>query len=124
MTGAELRVLWGRNVMDLTAAELDRAKAILDEHGLRVVGISSPLLKCVLPDSPPLDKRFEHDVFASAHTYDDQPRLLRRAIEIAHQMGAPVIRVFPSGAPSTRRDAWAASPNICAPPPDKPPRKA
>lgn len=94
MTGAELRVLWGRNIMDLTSTELDRAKAILDEHGLSVVSLSSPLLKCVLPDSPPLDKRFEHDVFASAHTFADQPRLLRRAIEIAHQMGAPVIRVF------------------------------
>ncbi len=94
MTGAELRVLWGRNIMDLTSAELDRAKSILDDHGLSVIGLSSPLLKCVLPDSPPLDKRFEHDVFASAHTYADQPRLLRRAIEIAHQMGAPVIRVF------------------------------
>ena len=94
MTGAELRVLWGKNVMDLSDAELERAKAILDSHGLKVAGIASPLLKCALPDSPPLDQRFEHDVFASKHTYEDQPRLLRRAAEIAHRMGTTLIRVF------------------------------
>jgi L-ribulose-5-phosphate 3-epimerase len=94
MTGAELRVLWGKNVMDLSDAELDRAKGILDAHGLRVIGIASPLLKCVLPDSPPLDQRFEHDVFASTHTYEDQPRLMRRAAQIAHKMGTSLIRVF------------------------------
>ena len=94
MTGAELRVLWGKNVMDLSDTELDRAKGILDSHGLQVVGIASPLLKCVLPDSPPLDQRFEHDVFASTHTYEDQPRLMRRAAGIAHKMGTRLIRVF------------------------------
>ncbi len=94
MTGAELRVLWGRNVVDLSDAELDRAKAILEAHGLKVVSIASPLLKCVLPDSPPLDSRFERDVFASSHTYEDQPRLLRRSCQIARKLGAPVIRVF------------------------------
>ncbi|MGQ9635696.1 MAG: sugar phosphate isomerase/epimerase family protein [Bryobacteraceae bacterium] len=94
MRGAELRVLWGKNIMDLTDEELVRAKSILDAHGLEAIGIASPLLKCTLPDSPPLDERFEHDVFASAHTYEDQPRLMRRAAEIAHRMGARLIRVF------------------------------
>lgn len=94
MTGAELRVLWGRNIMDLSDADLDRARDVLAAAGLKVVSIASPLLKCVLPDSPPLDSRFEHDVFAAAHTYDDQPRLMRRAFEIAHKLGAPIIRVF------------------------------
>jgi sugar phosphate isomerase/epimerase len=94
MTGAELRVLWGKNIMDLSDQELDGAKAILDAHNLKVISIASPLLKCVLPDSPPLDSRFEHDVFASAHTFADQPRLLARACQIAHRMGAPIIRVF------------------------------
>jgi sugar phosphate isomerase/epimerase len=91
---AELRVLWGRNILDLSDADLARAKAILDSRGLKAVSIASPLLKCILPDSPPVDSRFEHDVFASAHTYEDQPQLLRRACQIAHTMEASVIRVF------------------------------
>jgi sugar phosphate isomerase/epimerase len=94
MAGAELRVLWGRNVVDLSDSELDRARGILEERGLKAVSIASPLLKCVLPDSPPLDHRFEHDAFASAHTYEDQPRLLRRSCQIARKLNAPVVRVF------------------------------
>jgi len=94
MRGAELRVLWGKNIMDLSDEQLARAKSILDAHGLQVIGIASPLLKCTLPDSPPLDGRFEHDVFASSHTYSDQHRLMRRAAEIAHRMGTRLIRVF------------------------------
>jgi sugar phosphate isomerase/epimerase len=48
----------------------------------------------VLPGGPPLDPRFQQDVFGSSYTFDDQPRLARRAFEIAEKAGAPVIRVF------------------------------
>jgi L-ribulose-5-phosphate 3-epimerase len=94
MTGAELRVLWGKNIMDLTNAELDRAKQILDGKGFQVMSIASPLLKCVLPDSPKTDSRFQHDIFASNHTYEDQTRLAADAFKIAHRTGAKIIRVF------------------------------
>jgi sugar phosphate isomerase/epimerase len=94
MTGAELRVVFGKNILDLSDEEVERARGIVNARGLEVIGLSSPLLKCVLPDAPPLDTRFQHDVFASQHTYEDQPRLTRRAFEIAHQTGARIIRVF------------------------------
>jgi sugar phosphate isomerase/epimerase len=94
MTGAELRVVSGKNILDLTDEEVDRAAAILRAHGLTAIALSSPLLKCVLPDAPPLDTRFQHDIFASKHTFEDQPRLTRRAFDIAHKTGARVIRVF------------------------------
>ncbi|HOK45751.1 MAG TPA: TIM barrel protein, partial [Bryobacteraceae bacterium] len=94
MTGAELRVVFGKNILDLTDSEVEAAKAAVNAKGLEVVSLSSPLLKCVLPDSPPVDTRFQHDVFASQHTFEDQPRLARRAFEIAHKTGARVIRVF------------------------------
>lgn len=94
MTGAELRVLFGRNIVDLTDNELNRALDVLNSRGLRVVSIASPLLKCVLPDAPELDSRFQQDVFASAHTYADQPRIAERAFDIARRTGARIIRVF------------------------------
>jgi len=94
MRGAELRVLFAKNILDLTDEEVDRAAEILRASGLRVVSLSSPILKCVLPGGPPLDTRFQHDVFASQHTYQDQPRLLGRAFHIAHRTGARIIRVF------------------------------
>jgi sugar phosphate isomerase/epimerase len=94
MTGAELRVLWGKNIMDLSDDELKRARDMVRERKMEVISIASPILKCVLPDSPQIDTRFQHDVFASRHTFDDQPRLLERATFIAKFFGARIIRVF------------------------------
>jgi len=94
MTGAELRVVFGKNIIDLSDAEIDRALEILAAHKLRVISIASPLLKCVLPDSPPVDERFQQDVFSSKHTFADQPRLADRALQIAERTGARIIRVF------------------------------
>jgi sugar phosphate isomerase/epimerase len=94
MTGAELRVVWGKNILDLSDDELARARELLREKNLEVISIASPLLKCVLPGAPPVDTRFQHDVFASKHTFDDQPRLAERAFDVAHFFGASIIRVF------------------------------
>jgi sugar phosphate isomerase/epimerase len=94
MTGAELRVAYGRNMIDLPDDEVARVRDEVKAHGMEVVSLASPLLKCVLPDSPPLDSRVQHDVFGSAHTYEDQPRLTKRAFEVAERTGARIIRVF------------------------------
>jgi sugar phosphate isomerase/epimerase len=87
-------MVFGKNVIDLTNAELDRACEIVTQHGLEIISIASPLLKCVLPDSPEVDARFQQDVFAATNTYADQPRLADRALEIAERTGARIIRVF------------------------------
>ena len=94
MTGAELRTISGKNIIDMTDAEIDGAVATLRRYGLSVVSIASPVLKCVLPDAPDVDTRFQQDMFASAHKMADQPRLARRAFEIAARSGARIIRVF------------------------------
>jgi sugar phosphate isomerase/epimerase len=94
MTGAELRMVFGKNIIDLTDDELDRAIAIVRGAGLEILSIASPLLKCVLPDSPDVDARFQQDMFAAKLTFADQPRLAKRAFEIAHKTGAKIIRVF------------------------------
>jgi len=94
MRGAELRMVFGKNIIDLTDAELSQAIDTLAAHGLQVISIASPLLKCVLPDSPEVDARFQQDIFASRHTFADQARLAERAFEIAERSGARIIRVF------------------------------
>ena len=94
MTGAELRVLWGKNIMDLSTEELRRAKQLVADHGMEVISIASPILKCVLPNAADIDARFQHDVFASKHSFDDQPGLADHAFDIAEMMGAKIIRVF------------------------------
>src|SRR5436305_3285493 len=75
MTGAELRMLFGKNIIDLSDEEVDRASGIAHAHGLEIISIASPLLKCVLPDAPEVDSRFQQDMFASKQTIADQPRL-------------------------------------------------
>ncbi len=94
MTGAELRVVYGKNAMDLTDDEVKRATDALAARNLKVISIASPLLKCVLPNAPAVDTRFQQDIFNSKHTFEDQPRLAERAIEIAKLTGAKIIRVF------------------------------
>ena len=42
MTGAELRMVFGKNIIDLTDIELDRAREIVARHGLEIVSIASP----------------------------------------------------------------------------------
>ncbi len=94
MTGAELRMVAGKNILDLTDEELDSAIGTLRAHGLEIISLSSPLLKCVLPDAPDVDERFQKDMFAATYTFADQPRLAARAFEIAARTGARIVRVF------------------------------
>jgi L-ribulose-5-phosphate 3-epimerase len=94
MQASELRMVFGKNIIDLTDEEIDRAVEIVRSRSLPVISIASPLLKCTLPNAPETDSRFQQDAFASKHNFEDQPRLTRRAFEIAHRTGAGIIRVF------------------------------
>jgi L-ribulose-5-phosphate 3-epimerase len=94
MTGAELRVIWGKNIVNLTDEELDRAIELVKAHNMEVISIASPLLKCVLPGDHVLDDRFQKDIFGSSATFEDQPRLAERTFEICRKTGAKIIRVF------------------------------
>src|SRR5262249_3075046 len=94
MQCAELRVVGGKNIMDLSAAELDSAIGVLRVNNLEVVSIATPILKCTLPDAPDIDSRFQQDIFNSKHTFEDQPKLAEHAFEIAKKTGAKIVRVF------------------------------
>jgi L-ribulose-5-phosphate 3-epimerase len=94
MTGAELRMVWGRNIIDLSDAEVDQVRTAVEAAGMTVLSIASPLLKCVLPDAPPLDPRFQQDTFAAKYDFSDQPALAQRAFAIARRSGAGIVRVF------------------------------
>ncbi len=94
MTGAELRVLWGKNIMDQSIEDLKRVQQLTRDKGFEVISIASPILKCILPGGPEIDSRFQHDLFAFKHTFADQPRLADQAFDIAEMLGARIIRVF------------------------------
>jgi sugar phosphate isomerase/epimerase len=94
LEGAELRMVAGENIVDLTDEELDRAIGMVRERGLEIVSIASPLLKCALPGAPEVEERFQKDMFAAAYGFEDQARLAARAFEVAKRAGAKIVRVF------------------------------
>jgi sugar phosphate isomerase/epimerase len=93
MRAAELRMIGAKNVLDLDDSELKSVKDLVDARGFRVISIASPLLKCVYPGVD-IDTKWQQDAFASKHTFDDQPRILERALHIARFFGAGIVRVF------------------------------
>lgn len=73
----DLRSVWNINVLDLTDAHINTIKATLDAQGIGVAAIGSPLGKVPI-DSP----------------FDAHLQRLERAIEIAHILSTPFIRIF------------------------------
>lgn len=88
----EVREMWQKNVMSLSREELNRAKSLIDRHGLRVSSLASPIFKYPLPEMPaqPEDALVFHSTFSER----DSAELLRRSFEIAHFFGTEKVRVF------------------------------
>ena len=93
MTGAELRVVFGKNIMDLDADQLKQAKDLLAQHGMTVVAIASPLLKCVLDGGPVADTRFQQDIFNAKHTCAEILRQLKSMLCQARLIGESMLRI-------------------------------
>ena len=88
----EVRTVDGRNVDDLGDDEVARAKAEIDRRGLKVSAIASPLFKCALDSSRPVQGG---DLFGSKEEpLEAHFAKLPRAIEIARKLGTNKIRVF------------------------------
>lgn len=92
LTHLELRSAWGTNILDLDADQLARMQQVMDQHGLRVSSIGSPIGKVFVDDDfgPHLERT-------------------RHAAEVAQLFGAPYIRVFsfflrPGSDPADHRD--------------------
>ena len=73
----EFRGVWGKNVLDLSDAEVERVRSELQRRGMGVSAIASPIGKIRI------DEPFE-------------PHLarFRRGLDLAELFGAPFIRVF------------------------------
>jgi sugar phosphate isomerase/epimerase len=89
----ELREIWGKNIMNLSPSELERARQLVEIHRLQVSEIASPLFKYNLPEMPaqPSEKR---DTFMASFTDQDTEDLLKRSFQIARLFGTQKVRVF------------------------------
>lgn len=73
----DLRGAWGTNVLDLSDAQVDELRRMLDGQGMAVSAIASPIGKVPI-DSP----------------FDEHVRRFERAITLAHFFSTPYIRIF------------------------------
>jgi sugar phosphate isomerase/epimerase len=88
----EFRGVWGRNVLDLTDDELHVVRAALRGRGLEVSSIGSPIGKIAITED-----------------FDEHLVRFRRALEVAHFLHAPYVRIFsffmpPGDDPAQYRD--------------------
>jgi len=96
----DLRGVWNTNVLDLTDQQVRLIKTALDDGGIRVAAIGSPLGK--VPVDVPLERQIER---------------LDRAITLATVFETPLIRIFsyyppasnPAAEPASYRDAVMAN---------------
>jgi sugar phosphate isomerase/epimerase len=85
----ELRSAWSVNVADFTAEQVAAFRAVLDDAGVRVSAIGSPIGK--IPVAAPLAPELDR---------------MRRVADVAGELGTSIVRVFsffiPAGEPPER----------------------
>ena len=90
----EIHTLWDSSIERLDPDEVERLRRLLDEHSLRACMLSSTVfLRCRILGGPPpeaWDRRFD----SIPGTYAEHVAALRRCLETAAALGAPLIRVF------------------------------
>ncbi|PYV16203.1 MAG: sugar phosphate isomerase [Acidobacteria bacterium] len=89
---AELRELWGKNIMNSPEASLERAKALLAKHRLHVSDIASPVFKYNLPEMPARPEK--RDTFHANFADQDTGRLLQESFRLAKFFGTNKVRIF------------------------------
>ena len=93
MRSVELYEFWGKPVVDLDEAEIDRTLDLLERFDMSVSAIGSLFLKLVLLGSVQRGK------VADDQAFQDDLNVLRASIRMAKRAGAPVVRTY-----SFRRD--------------------
>ena len=94
MEWIELRGMWSKNILKLDASEIAEARRILEKFKLRVTDIASPLFKVDWPGAPRSKFSPQHDQFNADFTYDQQPEVLERSMELAKAFQTDRLRLF------------------------------
>jgi sugar phosphate isomerase/epimerase len=89
----ELRDVWGKSLMITPQNDLDRAKKMIADRGLRVSDIGSPVFKWNIPGvaSKPNEK---HDFALGNFTEEDADKALEKSFDLARFFGTDKVRIF------------------------------
>jgi sugar phosphate isomerase/epimerase len=91
----ELRSMWGKNLMDLGADQIDEARRILARYNLQVTDIASPLFKTDWPGAPRSQYGSKGDLHGAAEaTFKQQDEILEKSIALARTFQTNKVRCF------------------------------
>lgn len=90
----ELRGMWNKNLLKLDSKEVAEARRILEKYKLRVTDIASPLFKVDWPGAPKSEFSPKAAQFNADFTYEQQPEVLERSIELAKTFQTDRVRCF------------------------------
>jgi sugar phosphate isomerase/epimerase len=91
----ELRELWGKNLQEISDAQIADAQKIIAKYGLQVTDIASPLYKVDWPDAPHSQYGSKEDLHGAAETnFKQQDVVLERSIALAKQFKTNKVRCF------------------------------
>jgi sugar phosphate isomerase/epimerase len=88
LSRVELNSVGGKNVADLSPAERERARELIERAGMEVVVVGPPCFKACVLDGVPLARVGEDAAFR------EHLATLERAALAAHAFGAGMVRVF------------------------------
>lgn len=92
ITCIEVRAVDGVNCIDLTDSQVERAKQLIDEYGMKVSAVATPFFKCTMPG---LDHKASGPMHAAREmSYEENLSLIRRGAELAQVFGTDKIRLF------------------------------
>ena len=94
MDWIELRGMWNKNLLKLDANEIAEARRILEKYKLRVTDIASPVFKVDWPGASLSKFSPKRDQFNADFTFDQQPEVLERSIELAKAFQTDRVRFF------------------------------
>lgn len=79
LSGIEVRSVWNKAPHELDKSDIAHIKQLVTDYGLEVCSIASPFFKCDYGDE---------------NQYREHMEILRKCIDLADQLNAPIIRIF------------------------------
>jgi sugar phosphate isomerase/epimerase len=92
VVGVEIRTAWGNNTLQLPDEQIRQLRALVDERGLVVEALASPLWKWCVPAAQP--GRVDSFAFPTRVDHADRKHWVLRALHVADLLGTQRIRVF------------------------------
>jgi sugar phosphate isomerase/epimerase len=79
LDGVEVRTLWGKNIAQMSKAEVNELKETLDGEGLEIPSLATPFFKCEVDSEEKIREHLD---------------ILRRSIELGDRLSCKLIRGF------------------------------